>query len=91
MIPGQPGGLARESRSAAGCLGREVRNVRANVPHLRYLVPLMRYLPRGDLGQDRDFSDLATPGRAENAVVRLPAGRSQGMDAGRPVSLGCQV
>ena len=37
------------------------------------------------------FGDLATRGRAETAVVRLLAGRSQGMDAGRPVSLGCQV
>jgi DNA topoisomerase IB len=45
----------------------------------------------GDLGKDRDFGDLATRGRAETAVVRLLAGRSQGMDAGRPVSLGCQV
>jgi DNA topoisomerase IB len=45
----------------------------------------------GDLGRDRDFGDLATRGRAETAVVRLLAGRSQGVDAGRPVSLGCQV
>ena len=45
----------------------------------------------GDLGKDRDFGDLATRGRAETAVVRLLAGRSQGMDAGRPVSLRCQV
>jgi len=29
--------------------------------------------------------------RAETAVVKLLAGRSQGVDAGRPVSLGCQV
>src|SRR6201986_5404914 len=45
----------------------------------------------GDLGKDRDFGDLATRGRAETAVVRLLSGRSQGVDAGRPVSLGCQV
>jgi hypothetical protein len=35
VSPGPPGGLAQEARSAAGRLGREVRNVRANTP-MRY-------------------------------------------------------
>jgi hypothetical protein len=39
----------------------------------------------------RTLARIKARGRAETAVVRLLAGRSQGMDAGRPVSLGCQV
>ena len=30
----------------------------------------------GDLGQDSDFGDLATRGRAESAVVKLLAGNA---------------
>jgi hypothetical protein len=39
----------------------------------------------------RTLARIKARGRAETAVVRLLAGRGQGMDAGRPVSLGCQV
>jgi DNA topoisomerase IB len=87
--------IARVVREVAGYLGNTPAVARAS-----YIDPrvIERYEDGstiasvlGDLGKDRDFGDLATRGRAETAVVRLLAGRGQGMDAGRPVSLGCQV